>query len=145
MKIAHELCIDHDSSRTAERAASLIAALGNGPNFRLAAIAPDDVVHGRLISVLWCNTRTLGESIRWHDNVAREITADNVSDYFAGQGHKLVRVADGKAYGNTIVHIQVTEADEDPTDQRKTTLARPGPFPTEADIRARIDAWAAEL
>ena len=141
MKITHELCLDHDSEKPGairERMDEILAALGHGENFKLKADTPDDTVHGRIIECCFCDTRTIGESIMWHDGVVRKITAENIAAYFEGQGHKLMKLDGDKAYGNTIVVVQVTEADEAPTLDRKTHLKRPDAMPTGEEIKTRL-------
>jgi hypothetical protein len=165
MKITHELCIDHDSTvegATHAKRDELLAALGHGPGFKLAADTPNDTVHGR-VSIMFCDTRTLGED--WVNpatgdiwtkarlqSEGREVPPEesgcvladekSIAAYFEGQGHKLMKVDGNKAYGNTIINVQVTEADEQASSARKTTLKRPASFPTEKAIRDRLDNFA---
>lgn len=139
MKIRHEVCIDNKGDTKAVLE-DVLVALGHGPSFKYRADSPTDTVHGA-VTIHNCDPRTIGESILWHDNVVRVLTVDNVAAYFTGQGHKLVKVIGGKAYGNTIIDIKITDTDEAPTPGHKTTYKRAAPIlPTAKECCDKLDA-----
>lgn len=147
MKVVHEVCIDvNPLSDAVTLTGALLTALGHGPDLKFRADNDDDVIHGRLIEMRICHTRELGVDVLQFADGHREVaSAENIGAWLVEHGHKLVRIDGNKALGNTIVHVQVTEADEEPTAGRKTTLRRPAVMPTEQQIRDRIDAFAASL
>ena len=129
MKLTHEICIDHDSTvpgATDERMQQVLTAIGHDPvNCSFVAERDDATVHGR-VSVAWCDTRILGlDKIGFRDGRVEVATAENIGAWFKEQGHRLMKIEGSKAFGNTIVNLQITEEDEAPTRDRKTTLRRP--------------------
>jgi hypothetical protein len=147
MKVLHEICLDHDSSdkeATAALMQRVYAALGHGPEFRWYADSPKDTVHGRIIEMRICDTRLLGSDIlEFRDGSQEVASADNIARWFEELGHRLVRIEGNKAFGNTLVHLQVTENAEAPNAFRKTTLARSTEAPSEEEIRRRLDTLGA--
>ena len=149
MHVQCEKSLDHDSSKTGARCAEILTALGHGPSFKLEADKVDNVVHGS-VSIAFCDTRILDEEIiKFSDGHEELITADNVARYFADQGHRLVSIVGNQAFGNTIIDVEVYEADE-PAGFRFVAGRRvgheryfkcPDPMPTVASLRSRLDAW----
>jgi len=202
MLIRHEVCLDHDSTKTKQRCQDIYDACGHGPTCKLYEATPEDTVHGS-VSITFCNTVTLADPVAIAASIAdferrviamgrdpkekaiaKEIvklaaaelgatpllfqddhmevaTAGNVEDYWRGQGqnadgtplHRLEKIIGNKAYGNTIIDVEIYEEDvpaglekhpwmPDATvpSTRKSTLKRPIHMPTAASIKSGIDA-----
>lgn len=144
MKTVIEICLDHDSSApgaSADATLRIAEALGHGPGFKLKADNQADIVNGRIIAVMFCDTRTLGEdALSFKDGRVELASADNVDNWFREQGHRLMKIKGDKAFGNTIVYVQITEEDEEPTRLRQTTLRRPEVIPDAASLCAALTA-----
>lgn len=133
MKIRHEVCLDHDRTQTKDRCAEILAACGHGPTLKMKAADATDTVHGS-VSVAFCDTRTLGVDILEFRDGRREVaTADNIAAWFQEQGHSLELIQGNKAYGNTIIDVEIYEADEG----RKR---KPATMPAIATIKSSINA-----
>ena len=139
MKIRHEVCFDRKSSKekNAENVTAILTGLGHGPGFCLCTVAGE--AHGA-VTATFCDTRTFGEKIQWHDGKVREITTDNVAAYFAGQRHKLVKIVGNKAFGNTLIDIEIFETDEAPNDDHTEYRKRPAIMPTAKECCDKINA-----
>ena len=154
MKITHEICVDHDGSVPGASAAlteKVLLALGHGPGCKFKADHPEDTIHGRIISMAICDTRTLGKDIlQFADGRYETASAENIDAWWQEQGHRLMKIEGDKALGNTIIHLQVTGEDEDAMPNsvqdgklvpgRKTTLRRPEHFPTAEGLCSSLDA-----
>lgn len=130
MKATVELCLDHDSSipgRTAEMHQKVLDVIGHDPvNCAFVAASREAVVHGAVEQILWCDSRILGvDKIGFRDGRVELASAENIGAWFEEQGHRLMKIEGFKAFGNTIVRLNIVEVDEPPTRERKTTLKRP--------------------
>ena len=146
MKIISEICIDHDSSIPGATEAMLqkvLDVIGHDPvNCSFIAATPDAIVHGRLIEILWCDSRILGlDKIGFADGRVELASAENIGAWFQEQGHRLVKIEGFKAFGNTIIQLQITEVDEPPIkDIRASTFQRPSKSVAADVIANRLNA-----
>lgn len=132
MKIRHEVCMDCDSTKAKQYAQDVLADLSHDPlTFNLKPSTNVDAVHGS-VSIAFCDTRTLGENIQWHDGKYRILTVDNIAGYFAGQGHTIKLIVGDKYYGNTIIDVEIYETN----DGRRQ---KPRVVPTAQTCATRID------
>ena len=138
MKITHEICITNGAN-SAECCDAVLIALGHSSTFKLKADSLTDTVHGA-VTIIHCDPCTLGEDTLRFQNGKREIaTADNVGLWFEEIGHKLVKIVGNKAFCNTIIEIKITDTDEAPNTNHKTTYKRPDVMPTQEECRSKID------
>lgn len=147
MRVTHEICIAAPADAKACQALmdALLVALGHGPDIKFKAEHAEDTVSGRA-TVEWCEARALGADVlEFRDGHRETACAENIGAWFEEQGHRLMKIDGSTAYGNTIVHVQYTERDESPAPGRRTTLQRAIAMPTEAEVRERIDAFAASI
>ena len=149
MKLTHEICIDHDSSisgATSARLQQVLDVIGHDPvNCSFVAASQDGIVHGRIIEILWCDSRILGlDKIGFKDGHVELASAENINAWFNEQGHRLMKIEGFKAFGNTIIRLQITELDEDATLDRKSTLMRPSKSVAQDLIASRLSALEAK-
>lgn len=140
MHVRHHICVDCDRASKFKVTDDVLVALGHGPDFKLRPDTPEDTVHGS-VSVAFCFTRTLGVDIlMFQDGHTEVASADNIDAWWQEQGHRLERVVGNKAYGNTMVDVELYDNDELPTPEHGTTIRRAVNWPTAAEIRRRLDA-----
>ena len=113
MRVIHTKVIDCSAMAAAACSDLCLAALGHGPNFLL---------------------RTEGTRVILADNTVR---IDGL-----GPVHGAVTIAHNLPPALHEIWVDVYEQDEGPTKERRSTLRRPVPMPTDQAIRDRLNAWA---
>ena len=140
MHVKHNICLDCSPERTGELSNSILTALGHGPALKLRADLPTDTVHGS-VTMAFCDTRTLGvDELLFQDGHVEIATAQNIDAWWREQGHQLDHIVGNKAHGNTIVDVELYDAEVLPNSGHKSTLARAVNRPTVADIRTKLDS-----
>jgi len=140
--VVHKRHLDCKTKTSAQCTDAIRTALGDdGVTFKLKSDGTvGDVVHGAIQEVRFCDTRTVGENIQWHDGKWRVLTHENMAAYFAGQGHQIVQQNGDTYLCDTIIKVEIYEADEPPNKQHKIYKKKPLVMPSGAEIKTKLDA-----
>jgi len=140
MHITHFKVIDKQGKTSQEYSDMCRGVLGESPTFKLMADNEEDTVHG-FISITFCDPRVLGvDELLFQDGTVEIASVDNIADYWAEQGHRLDHIDGNTAWGQSIIEVEIYNADSLPSPAHKTTLKRPDNMPTRAEIHRLLDA-----
>lgn len=139
MKTLHSLFIDATGKHRTWVNEQVLLALGHGPDFKLKADTDTDTVHGA-VTVEQCNVVSLGvDTLEFFDRHRELASALNVGPWFNEQGIKQVKIIGNKAIGATTIVLKVTDTDEMPNANHKTTFKRPAVMPTDQEVQDKIN------
>lgn len=137
--VIHKRVVDCKSKTSAACTEDILVALGH-PLIKFQTDGSQgDVVHGALREVRFCDVRTVGENIQWHDGKWRVLTHENMVAYFTGQGHQIMKVEADKYYCDTIIQIEIYEQDDPPNNRRKSYKKPPLVMPSDEEMHTKLD------